>query len=131
VTVFADECNGQKTRSYVAVAYFNLPTSFSDGHTHTEECSALQLHVNGSVASILVVYKNFTVVIRQKDFMLSITLQVPGQDTFFSQGLCSGCPQQQAVGKYRGQLGVGGRKLHLEVTGIRTMEMQYKFWICV
>ena len=108
VTVYADGCNGETSRSYVAITHLNLPMTFTDGYTHTDENSALQLHVNGTVASILVVYKNFTIVIRQKDFMLSVTLQVPGRDSFFSDGLCSGCPEQQVLGKYWGRGGGGG-----------------------
>ena len=100
VTVYPHACNGQQTRTYIARSNISLPSSFSDGHTPTTG-SALQLRMSGdrSVASILMVYANFTIVIRQMEQMLSVTLQVPGRASYLSDGLCFGCPRQQAVSK--------------------------------
>ena len=102
MTIFPDACNGQRKHSYVVESFLSLPTSFSgDSTPHVNANSSLQLHVSddGTVASILMVYSNFTIVLRKVDFMLSVTLQVPGSASYFSEGLCSGCPRQQVAGK--------------------------------
>ena len=62
--------------------------------------SALQLHLgsDGSVVTILATWMNTTIVIRRLAELLSVTLQVPGQMSFDSEGLCVGCPRHQLLG---------------------------------
>ena len=114
VTFYAHSCN-PVARSYVARVSSNLasefippfvaPDNFTSAVTTTatrssaSSSSPLQLisNSNGSVVTLLATWLNTTIVIRQYASFLSITLQVPGEISYKSEGLCTGCPPHMYI----------------------------------
>lgn len=76
-----------------------LPTTFTDSTVTDPQNSALLLQVDedGSLATLLALWVNATIVIRRHEGFLSVTLQVPGRVSFQSDGLCTGCPPHAYV----------------------------------
>ena len=91
VTFAQSSCTGEK--SYVATINSSLPQTFTDGYAPNNLESALQLKHKGSVVSLLAVWIDTAIIIRKLPDGLSVTMRVPGDLSFFSDGLCRGCPR--------------------------------------
>lgn len=102
VTFNANSCNNV-VRSYVAEVSSPLPSDFIppfDNFTSSTSSSLpLQLasDSNGSVVTLLATWLKTTIIIRQYANFLSITIQVPGELSNESEGLCRGCPPHMYV----------------------------------
>ncbi len=72
-----------------------LPLTLTNGQTPDNSNSALQLKhtANSSAITILAVWINTTIIIRQYGNALSVVVQLPGELSFRSEGLCRGCPK--------------------------------------
>ena len=81
--------------SYVATNESPLPLTLTNGLTPNNSNSALQLKhtTNSSVITLLAVWINTTIIIRQHGNALSVVIQLPGDLSFHSEGLCRGCPR--------------------------------------
>ncbi len=95
VTFSPTPCIGENPLSYVATNESPLPLTLTNGLTPNNSNSALQLKhtTNSSVVTLLAVWINTTIIIRQHGNALSVVIQLPGDLSFHSEGLCRGCPR--------------------------------------
>ena len=101
VTFYAHSCN-MVARSYVAEVSSPLPSDFTPPITEPDGSTAslpLQLlpGSNGNVVTLFATWLNAVIIIRQYAGFLSVTIQVPNELSYESEGLCTGCPQHMYV----------------------------------
>ena len=97
VTFHAHSCNSVP-RTYTADNIEPLVSEFIPPRSD-DTTSPLQLTLgeDGSVVTLMATWLNTTIIIRQYAQFLSITLQVPGEISMESEGLCTGCPSDLYV----------------------------------
>ncbi len=98
ITFSPSPCSGAATLSYVATNSASLPLTLTDGRTLDNSNSPLQLKssttsANSSVVSLLAVWINTTIIVRRHNDALSVSVYIPGDMSFYSEGLCRGCPR--------------------------------------
>lgn len=97
VTFHDHECN-PTVRTYTAYNLEPLPSDFEPA-TSDNSTNPLQIvpGEDGTVVTLMAIWLNTTIIIRQYAEFLSITLQVPREMSLESDGLCTGCPPHQYI----------------------------------